>query len=230
MLQQKSLRSLSVVSWNVNGIRSLLRHDPGLDTISRIEHRRSPHFLCLQETKIQEKHVAEVEAELLAKTGAKSIFWSCSRARKGYSGTAVLCFHDDLSRSNDVEVQFGIGEPQGDLEGRSITVQGDGFSLVNLYVPNSGADLNRLQYRTETWDPALNSYVQSLRNRCPESRLIVTGDFNVAHRPIDYYNPEVKRTRKQAGTTPEEQHSFEHTILGSENPWLVDTYRRTLNP
>ena len=48
------------------------------------------------------------------------------------------------------------------------------------------------------------------------------GDLNVAHQSIDYYNPQDKKTKVQAGTTPEEQNSFQTQFI---EMGFVDSYR-----
>ena len=226
------LTHLRVCSWNVNGIRAVFKHDPTGDALRSLFAKFQPDVLCLQETKIQESHVDDVKEDFFrihADLNPTHSYWSCSRGRKGYSGTAVILFGDAL-RPEDITVEYGIGNPDGDLEGRSITLHHDLFSLVNVYVPNAGAALKRLEYRIDEWDAHLSDYMERLQLENVGRRAILTGDMNVAHRAIDYHNPHNPATKKQAGTTPEEQASFEEKFLARREslqaPLLVDSYRR----
>ncbi|CAN0346261.1 unnamed protein product, partial [Ectocarpus sp. 13 AM-2016] len=110
-----------------------------------------------------------------------------------------------------LRVRGGIGHPEGDLEGRVTTAELDVAFVVNVYTPNAGAGLKRLDFRTKDWDQAFAAYVRDLEKIKP---VVVVGDMNVAHEDLDFYNPEEKRTRKAAGTTPEERSSFAVNLLG----------------
>lgn len=94
-------------------------------------------------------------------------------------------------------------------EGRSITVEFKQFILVCVYVPNSKEGLRRLAYRIDEWDTEFHAYLRSLEKDLKKP-VIVTGDFNVAHRAIDIYSTENKD--KSAGFTPEERHSFDQFL------------------
>jgi exodeoxyribonuclease III len=222
-----------VASWNVNGIRSVFKHDPQGQALRNIVEKHKPDVLCLQETKLQESQVEAVEEQFRSvhdDLRPDKIFWSCSRGRKGYSGTAMIIFDVNnnslFANPDDYSIHYGIGDPDGDIEGRSITLEHKLFSLVNVYVPNSGAGLKRLNYRTTTWDIALASHIERLKKR-RGVRTILTGDLNVAHTQQDYWNPHNPATKKQAGTTPEEQTSLWKNFLSPDTgPLLSDTYRQ----
>ena len=177
-------------------------------------------ILCLQETKLQEIHVDEMESEILCKLNFRKAFWNCSRGRKGYSGTAIFVLNDSIEVS---QATYRIGDELGDIEGRTITLESPWFTLINTYTPNSGAELKKLDYRTQIWDRAMGTHVKNLRESRPGIPIVLIGDLNVAHKDIDYYNPHNRRMRKQPGTTPEEQKSFEDHILSIHG--LKDTYR-----
>ncbi|CAN0445884.1 unnamed protein product, partial [Hapterophycus canaliculatus] len=98
---------------------------------------------------------------------------------------------------------------------RVITAELDVAFVVNVYTPNSGAGLKRLEFRTQDWDEAFAAYVCDLEKIKP---VVVVGDMNVAHQDKDFYNPEQKRMRKTAGTTPEERSSFSVKLLGRNPP------------
>ena len=87
-IRAKGLQTISVLSWNVNGLRSLFKHDKDGRVINSLIESKKPDFICLQETKLQEIYTEEMELkfkELLCID--IKLFWNCSRARKGYSGT-----------------------------------------------------------------------------------------------------------------------------------------------
>ena len=100
-----SMKTLSVVSWNINGLRSLLKHDKECKILRNMIQSKKPDFICLQETKLQEHHVSEMETYLIGVLGSDyphiRFHWSCSRARKGYSGTAII----SLGMDKDYEVR-----------------------------------------------------------------------------------------------------------------------------
>eukprot|EP01036_Dinobryon_divergens_P030727 gene30727-40016_t len=213
---------LSVASWNVNGIRSMIKHDTEMVSLKNFIQLRNIDILCLQETKLQSFQAAEVESQIRSKIDASRIFWSCSEARKGYSGTAVLILNSSLN-IDEGSVSYGINDEEGDAEGRSITISTDTFSLVNVYVPNSGSDLKRLDYRVNNWDQKLAEHIERLQSLKPKYKVILVGDMNVAHEPMDFHNPDCLRTLKQPGTTPQEQQSFKRNFL--ERSRLIDTFR-----
>jgi hypothetical protein len=135
--------SFRVVTWNVNGIRSIAKKDFFTDL-----KLMNPDVLCLQETKAAAEEVVEV---LDSKHGYH-VFANSSKARKGYSGTAIL------TREQPVDVLFDMGVGKHDQEGRVIAAEYSNFFVVSVYVPNSGEGLARLDYRTE-WDKDFNQYL-----------------------------------------------------------------------
>jgi exodeoxyribonuclease III len=133
-----------------------------------------------------------------------------SAVQKGYSGTAVY------SRIKPARQLFGIDKKEHDQEGRVITLEYPWFFLVNVYVPNSGQDLKRLDYR-KIWDHELMSYCKNLDRQKP---VILTGDLNVAHEPIDLARPK-ENYNKSAGFTQVEIDGFKSLLKAG----FVDTYR-----
>ena len=131
-------------------------------------------------------------------------YWNISKARKGYSGTVVFSKVKPLS----------VEKSPFDNEGRLINVEYEDFNLINLYVPNSGQELKRLEYRVNEWDEKLREYIKGQKKP-----VIVVGDMNVARYEIDLARP--KTNTRSSGFTKEERESFEKTLeLG-----LVDTFR-----
>ncbi|XP_020114259.1 DNA-(apurinic or apyrimidinic site) lyase, chloroplastic isoform X2 [Ananas comosus] len=204
----RDIKSMKFLSWNVNGLRALLK----LKTFSALQLAQRENFdvLCLQETKLQEKDVEEIKATLFE--GYDSSFWTCSVSKLGYSGTAII------SRIKPISVKYGLGIPDHDSEGRLVTLEFDGFYLIGGYVPNSGDGLRRLTYRITEWDPSLSNYMKELEKSKP---VILTGDLNCAHQEIDIFNP--AGNRRSAGFTIEERESFESNFLSRG---FVDTFRK----
>ncbi|XP_073008628.1 DNA-(apurinic or apyrimidinic site) endonuclease, chloroplastic isoform X2 [Typha latifolia] len=204
----RDTKFVKLVSWNVNGLRALLR----LKTFSALQLAQREDFdvLCLQETKIQEKDVEEIKETLIK--GYDSSFWTCSVSKLGYSGCAII------SRIKPISVVYGLGIPDHDSEGRLVTVEFEKFYLISGYVPNSGDGLRRLSYRIKEWDPSLSSHMKELEKSKP---VILTGDLNCAHQEIDIYNP--AGNRRSAGFTNEERESFEMNFLSKG---FVDTFRK----
>ncbi len=189
---------MRIVSWNVNGLRAVIGKGFG-DLIGRGDL----DVLCLQETKARPEQVNFDWPE------GYQVFWNPAE-RAGYSGTLVA------SRVAPRQVINGIGEPEGDLEGRAVTLEFDAFYLINVYTPNSGNGLRRLDYRTRTWDARFRAYCRHL---AAEKPVVFCGDLNVAHEEIDLRNP--KTNRKNAGFTDEERAAFAaHLQTG-----FVDSFR-----
>jgi len=171
---------MKLASWNVNGLRACLNKG-FIDSFAGI----GADVFCLQETKMQQ---GQAEYDL----GGYAEFWH-SADKKGYSGTAVFTRIAPLSAS------YGMGVDEHDHEGRIITLEFDGFYLVNVYVPNSQRELARLDYRMR-WEDDFRTFVCGLDAVKP---VIICGDLNCAHNEIDIKNP--KSNMRNAGFTVEER-------------------------
>lgn len=192
------MATLKVISWNVNGIRAVLKKG-----FLEFLEEHDPDILCLQETKVSNH---QAPALVIPRS---SQYWHCA-TRPGYSGTALLSREDPIA----VSLDFPGGEHVG--EGRLILAEYPKFFLVNVYVPNSKGDLSRLDYRTNVWDRDLCIYLRNLQEEKP---VIFCGDLNVAHEPIDLARPEANR--KSAGFTDEERAGF----ANYQDAGLVDSFR-----
>jgi len=189
-----------LISWNVNGIRAVMQKG-----FAEVLKDISADIVCLQETKAQPDQV------MTALNGIDGYHIYCNSAqRKGYSGTAIL------SRTEPLSVQFDLGLAEHDQEGRVIAVQFDGFHLVNVYTPNSGSELKRLDYRNH-WDRDFLAYIKQLENAKP---VVLCGDLNVAHQAIDLARPK-ENYNKSAGYTQIEIDGMDNIIATG----LVDTFR-----
>ncbi len=192
---------MKIISWNVNGIRAITKKS-FFNDLSLLD----PDIICLQETKAQDNQVSET----LASLNNSYYVFSNSAVRPGYSGTAVI------SKIRPLNVTKDIGIKEHDSEGRVISLELEQFFLVNVYVPNSGAELARLDYRQE-WDLAFFNYLKSLENIKP---VVVCGDFNVAHRSIDLARPK-ENYNKSAGYMQEEIDGMNRLTEGG----FTDTFR-----
>lgn len=191
---------MKIISWNINGVRAITQKD-FFDDISTIH----PDVICLQETKAQD---AEVVKALSKMTDYHQYYNSAQR--KGYSGVAIL------TKTKPIAVTKDMGIEEHDQEGRVICAEFDAFYLVNVYVPNSGQKLVRLDYRKQ-WDADFLNYLQSLKQTKP---VILTGDLNVAHQAIDLKNDKANYN-KTAGYTQVEIDGMDRLLAAG----FVDSFR-----
>jgi len=185
-----------MISWNVNGIRACVQKG-FVDFFNNID----ADIFCIQETKLQDGQI-NLELEGYYQ------YWNHA-VKKGYSGTAVFTKKEPLS------VSYDIGIDGYDSEGRVITLEFEEYYLVNVYTPNSQAELARLGYRM-SWEDDFRAYLKKLEEKKP---VVVCGDLNVAHKEIDLKNP--KTNRKNAGFTDEERAKFTELL----DSGFIDTFR-----
>ena len=192
---------VKLVSWNVNGIRAVLRNNFVKD-IEAI----NPDILCIQETKAHVDQVDKILADF------PYHYWN-SAEKKGYAGTAVF------SKIKPLSTTYGLDNKptdENDKEGRILTVEFKDYYIVTVYVPNSKRGLLRLTYRQQ-WDKDFLVFLKSLEQKKP---VIVCGDFNVAHTALDLANPK-SNYNKTAGYTQIEIDGFTNLI----NAGFIDTFR-----
>jgi exodeoxyribonuclease-3 len=193
---------MKLISFNVNGIRASV--GKGLhDTLKHL----NADILCFQETKATAEQVATALA------GVDGYHVQAYGAEKlGYSGTAIA------SKEKPAKVDFGIGMPGHDDEGRVVTCTFKEVVVVCVYTPNSGEGMKRLDYRGE-WDAAFRKYVTKLaKGKLP---VIITGDLNVAHQPIDIARPK-ENYNKTSGYMQQEIDGMDALIKAG----FVDTFRQ----
>ncbi|MEM6910131.1 MAG: exodeoxyribonuclease III [Verrucomicrobiota bacterium] len=189
---------MRLVSWNVNGLRAVLKKD-----FLGFFEKEPFDVLCLQEVK------AEREQVDLSFAGHEwHIQWNPA-IKKGYSGVATF------TRSQPLSVSRGLGIEEHDQEGRVLTLEFPEYHLVNVYTPNSQNELRRLAYRQE-WDAAFLRYLKKLETSKP---VVACGDFNVAHEEIDLARPQANR--RNAGFTDEERAGFSALLREG----FIDTFR-----
>ena len=173
-----------IISWNVNGIRSIIRKELWYPFVNT----ELPDIICLQEVRAsgdQFKLSGEFNNDYPYQ------YFNNHSTKKGYSGTAIF------SKIQPINVTV----PEFDVEGRVQVAEFNNYFLVNVYVPNSGT---RFEYRTNTWDHLFREYLIGL-TKPP----IICGDFNVAKDSIDIYNPKIKN---KAGVMPEERENFKELL------------------
>lgn len=175
---------MKLISWNVNGIRAASRG--GFLTWFEKENA---DLICIQETKANPD---QLEETLLHPQGYSS-YWH-SAAKAGYSGVAVY------AKKEPLDIKYGIGVPEIDLEGRVLILEYPNFTLINTYFPNSQREHTRLDYKL--------SFCGHILKLCEKltsqgKNIVICGDFNIAHKEIDLKNP--KSNQKNAGFLPEER-------------------------
>lgn len=198
---------MRLISWNVNGLRSVCAKG-----LYRFVAREKPDILCLQETKLQHEHLDYRE---LVPPGYDSYFFSAKK--KGYSGVCIF-FRDDLSPAPK-NLRTGIGDGPIDDEGRVLAADLPQFTLYNIYFPSGTMGEERQNFKYRFLD-LIYRHFSSVKQK--KSNLLVCGDFNICHRPIDIHHPEIAEARGLSGFLPEERKWMDSFLaLGFE-----DTFRR----
>jgi exodeoxyribonuclease-3 len=200
---------MKIYSWNVNGIRAVLKKGD----FQRFLSAHQPDILCLQETKADR---AQVEIDM----PEYEEYWN-SAEKKGYSGTAIFTKHSPLDVILGIPEEIAKKYPLADLygdttkEGRVLTLEFEGFFVSTVYTPNAKDDLSRVPMR-QAWDPAYLEFMDSLQAQKP---VIFCGDLNVAHTELDLARPKENKGKK--GFTEEERSGFGAYIAAG----FLDTFR-----
>lgn len=199
---------MKLLSWNVNGIRAVAKKG-----FLKYLSSQNPDILCLQETKAQPE---QLDAGLLKPEGYTS-YWHYPDAKKGYSGVAIF------SREQPLEINNSIGIKEFDSEGRLLIAKYPQFTLCNVYFPKGDtapARQHRLTYKLAFYDAFLD-YLDKVRVK--NNNIIICGDFNTAHRPIDLARP--KENEKTSGFLPQERSWIDKLISHG----FIDTFRHLHN-
>lgn len=191
---------LTLWSWNVNGLRAVLNKG-----FIEVIQKEQPDILGLQETKLQEHQIPEE----LASLDNYLQYWSHAH-RKGYSGTALF------SKVLPISFSTEFGEHEFDSEGRINIAEYDKFIMFNIYFPNGQKDDERLNYKLRFYDRCLEVMEEK---RSSGKMILVAGDYNTAHKPIDLANP--KENEKTSGFLPIERAWLDKI---AELGW-IDTFR-----
>lgn len=193
---------MKFLSWNVASYRALLRK---IDFTQYIK-KHDPDIIFIGESKLCIKETVE-EIENIYPYN----YWNYSTIKKGYSGTIFY------SKIKPLSIIYGMNIDKHDKEGRLITLEFQKYYIIGGYIPNSGAKLVRLDYRTNEWDIDFIKYVTKLQKKKP---VIITGDLNVAHTKIDIHNHK-NNYNKSAGYTQHEIDNFQY-LLDLD---LIDSFR-----
>jgi exodeoxyribonuclease-3 len=191
---------MKVISYNVNGIRSAM--NKGL--VSWLESEL-PDVLCLQEIKA---HKDNVDYKQFENIGYET-FWYPAQ-KKGYSGVAIF------SKMKPDNVVYGNGYAQSDMEGRVIRADFGMVSIISAYFPSGTTGDERQTYKYQ-WLEEFYEYINQLK---AEGRaLIICGDYNICHKPIDIHNP--VSNKNSSGFLPEERAWMDRWFANQ----LIDTFR-----
>ncbi|MEY8441915.1 exodeoxyribonuclease III [Lactobacillaceae bacterium 24-114] len=187
---------MKFISWNVDGFKAVLRHD-----FREVFADLDADIFSVQQTRLDPD-------ELEFETPGYHQYWNYA-SRKGYAGTAIF------AKEEPEEVTRGIGNEEFDQEGRTITLEYPNFYYVTTYVPFSGEQLQKLDFR-EKWDEAFLKYVRDLSTK---KDVIIGGSMGVAHEAIDLAEPTEDHHR--AGYTIQERDDFTKLL----NAGFTDTFR-----
>jgi len=182
--KKQKTKIIKIVSWNINGLRAIYKKG-----FKDFMGQNNFDIVCLQEIKVEEEKIPN---ELRNIKGYYSYF--SPAVRPGYSGVAIY------SKIKPLNSGTGFGIPRFDKEGRVLWLDFKDFILINTYMPNGGRLKQRLQYKLDFYDLFLKYLETLLENGI---NIIITGDINTAHRPIDLARP--KQNEKNTGFLPEER-------------------------
>jgi len=215
---------MRLISWNVNGYRANIKKG-GFDWFLS----ESPDIYCIQEVKAE---VTQLDEKIVHPVGYFSYF-DHSKGRKGYSGVAIY------SKVEPEKIEYGLGKPELDQEGRFISLFFSDFVLINTYFPNGGGGPVRLKFKLDYYEEFLK-YINKLKKEGRE--IIFCGDVNTAHTEIDLARP--KENVDNTGFLPVERawldrvvqagyidifRHFYPTDVGKYTYWDMKTFARDRN-
>ena len=167
------MATLSLISWNVNGIRAAERKG-----FLKWMDEGKYEIVCVQETKVSDPNV--LSKEMLNPDGYTS-YWACASEKKGYSGVAIF------TKTEPKKIKTDFGQNILSREGRMLEMEFEDFILINIYFPNGGASDERLKYKLEFYKHFLD-YIKKLKET--GKKIIFCGDVNTAHHEIDLARPQ----------------------------------------
>lgn len=196
---------MRIISWNVNGIRAIHKKGKWDEIMAD-----NPDILCIQETKANPD---QLEEEVRNPEGYHSYF-DFPKIKKGYSGVAIY------SKIQPKEIQYIMGVPTLDNEGRLIAAYYKDFVLINVYFPNGGGGPARLKYKLDFYKEFLR-FLEKTRKKYP--KIVFCGDINTAHKEIDLARP--KENVTHTGFLPIERAWIDNVVKHG----YVDIFRK-FNP
>ena len=191
---------MRIISYNVNGIRAAIKKG-FLNWLAT----NPTDIICLQETKATE---SDVDVKALEALGFEHHWFSANK--KGYSGVAIF------SKIKPTAIKKGNGFELSDFEGRVIEMQLGEIKIINAYFPSGTSGDERQSYKYQ-WLKEMQTYVDEMKSKNP--KLILCGDFNIAHEAIDIHDP--KGNKNTTGFLPEERAWMTQFL----NSGWVDTFR-----
>ena len=194
---------MKIISWNTNGLRATVKQG----YFSPLFTKYHPDILCLQETKAEVTQLDEATRNM---QGYYSYF-SHSKNKKGYSGVAVY------TKEKPKETFYGMGIKKFDDEGRIVGIKLKNFTLINVYFPNAGRELKRLDYKLEFYESFLKFILKLRKNG---EHIIFCGDINTAHKEIYLARP--KENVENTGFLPIERAWIDKVIKND----FVDIFRK----
>lgn len=200
-----------LISFNINGIRANNKSEN--NSLQTIINENNPDIISLQEIKCSSCHLNEFQKY----ENYPYIVINPAKSKKGYSGTAMMSKIKPLNIYLDFDFLDKNLNYDFINEGRVITLEFEKYFVVSCYVPNSKTKLERLEERTNVWEPLMRKYINKLQEL---KSVVLCGDLNVAHQNIDIFNH--KGHSKSAGFTNEERNEFTKLLKECD---FIDTFR-----
>lgn len=191
---------MRIISYNVNGIRAAIKKG-FLDWLAT----NPADIICIQETKATQNDIDIASIENLG----YQTYWNAAQ-KKGYSGVAIF------SRLQPDGVNYGTGHELSDFEGRVIQADFGDITVVNAYFPSGTSGEERQGYKY-VWLEEFFDHINALRKK--RKKLVIVGDYNIAHREIDIHDP--KGNKKSSGFLPEERAWMDKWTAAG----FIDTFR-----
>ncbi|MES2519518.1 MAG: exodeoxyribonuclease III [Bacteroidota bacterium] len=191
---------MKILTYNVNGIRSAISKG-----FAEWLKATDADMICLQEVKAEEH---QIDKAIFEEMGYE-IFWYAAE-KKGYSGVAIF------TKIKPKNIVHGCGIEIYDREGRVLRTDFDDFSLMSVYMPSGSSGEERQGFKMK-WLTDFHEYIHDLKKTVPN--LIISGDYNICHHPIDIHNP--KSNANSSGFLPEER----AWVGGFLENGFIDTFR-----
>jgi len=189
-----------IISYNVNGIRSAISKG-FMDWLKAT----NPDVICLQEIKAEP---GQIDVKVFEDAGYHHYWYPAQK--KGYSGVAIF------TKQKPTYVEYGCGTEKYDFEGRVLRVDFGDVSVMSVYHPSGSSGEDRQAFKMQ-WLADFQKYIDKLKKERP--KLILCGDYNICHQPIDIHNP--KSNANSSGFLPEEREWIDNFMKSG----FVDSFR-----